>query len=58
MRGNNKEKVVITGKGNDFVMKKTINDNVVESNLTSKKLSSELKAKEFAFAKKYVKNIK
>lgn len=58
VRGNNKEKVVITGKDGNYVMKKTVNDNVEESNIDKKGLTAALKLKDLSFAKKYIKESK
>ena len=58
VRGNNKEKIVITGKDGNYVMKKTVNDEVEETTLDKKGLATALKLKDLAFAKKYIKESK
>lgn len=59
VRGNNKEKIVITAKGgeNKYIVKKTVNDEVTENTVDSKGLATELKSSKLAFAKEYVKDL-
>ena len=57
VRGEDIEKIVITGKDNEYKMKKTLGTNVVESTLDNKGLSSELKSSKLKFAKEYLKDL-
>jgi hypothetical protein len=58
VRGTDIEKIVITGKDGAYVMKKTSNSDITETNLDSKGLSTELKSPKLAFAKEYIKDLK
>lgn len=57
VRGDDIEKIVITGKDNEYKMKKTLGTNVVESTLDNKGLSTELKSSKLKFAKEYLKDL-
>lgn len=57
VRGEDVEKIVITGKDSEYKMKKTHNGTVVESNLDNKGLATELKSSKLKFAKEFLKDI-
>lgn len=50
------EKIVITGKDGEYTMKKTKDNNTVESKLNNKDLLNELKDSKLKFAKDYIKD--
>lgn len=52
-----KEKIVITGKDGEYLMRKTIDGEVVDTKLDNKGLSDELKSPKLKFAKEYLKDI-
>jgi hypothetical protein len=56
VRGDKKEKIVITGKDGEYKMKKTSNGEVTESDLDSDGLKSELKSPKLKFASSYLKS--
>ena len=57
VRGNNIEKIVITGKDGDYKIKKTIDTKVTEGTLDKKGLVAEMKSTKLAFAQPYIKDL-